>query len=122
MFNTISFNTLIPCGTISMTSGSPKFFGILIFGASACLGGMYGANKCLVSKSPSSRPTSNGVFGGAISFTFGYLLLVHFLDVVSEGPGRSIIDFMDVLIGWTRTFSIMEDPIAMVGHIPLYLP
>ena len=30
---------------------------------------------------------------------------MHFPHVVSEGPGRSTIDFMDVLTGWTRTFS-----------------
>ena len=47
-------------------------------------------------------PTSDKqclVFGGAISFTFRYLLPVHFPDVVSEGLGRSTIDFMDVLTG-----------------------
>ena len=108
--------------TTSMTSGAPKFFRILTFGESACLGGMYGPKKCLVSKSPSSRRTSNGVFGGAISFTFRYLLPVHFPDVVSEGLGRSTIDFMDVLTGWTGNFSKIEDLIAMVAHIPLYLP
>ena len=109
-------------GTTSMTSGATKFFRILTFGASTHLGGMYGDKKCLVSKSPSSRCTGDGVFGGAISFTFGYLLPVHFPHVVLEGHGRSIIDFMDVLTRWTGTFSKMEDPIAMVGHILLYLP
>ena len=104
-----------------MTSGAPKFFRILTFGESACLGAIYGAKKCLVSMSPSFRCNGDGV-GGAISFTFGYLLPVHIPHVVSEGPGRYTIDFMDVLTGWTRTFSKMEEPIAMVGHIPLYLP
>ena len=77
-------------GTTSMTS--------------ARLGGMYGDKKCLVSNSSSSRCTSDGVFGGAISFTFGYLLPMHFSHVVSKGPSRYTIDFMDVLIGWTGTF------------------
>ena len=91
------------------------------FGASACLGTMYGAKKCLVSMSPSFRCNGDGV-GGAISFTFGYLLPMHFPHVVSQGPGRSTIDFMNVLTGWTGTFSKMEEPAAMVGHISLYLP
>ena len=83
---------------------SPKFFRILTFGASACLGGMYGANKCLGTNSPSSQGTRNGV-GGVIYFTFSFLLHVWFPHVVSEGPRRSTTDFMDVLIGQNETFS-----------------
>ena len=91
-------------GTTSMTSGAPKFFRILTFGASACLGGMYGANKCLVKNSPSSLGTHN-IFDGVIYFTSFFLLHVRFPHVVLEGPRRSTIDFMDVLTRWNRTFS-----------------
>ena len=54
---------------------------------------MYGAKKCLVSNYPSSRGTGDGV----ISFAFPFLLHVGFPHVVSEGPRRSTIDFIDVL-------------------------
>ena len=91
-------------GTSYMTSGIPKCFRILTFGASTCPSGKYGYNKCLVTKSPSSQGTRNGI-GGVIYFTFFFLLHVRFPHVVLEGPRRSTIDFMDVLTRWTRTFS-----------------
>ena len=118
MFNKISFNTLIPCGTTHMISGAPKFFGIVSFWASACLGGMYGDNKCLVLKSLSSLGTSD-VVGGVISFAFYFLLPVRYPHVVSEGPDRSTIDFMDVLTGWTRTFSTTRGAYCIGGTYPI---
>ena len=77
-----------------------------------------GIKKCLVLKSLSSQATSDGV-GGVISFTFYFLLPMGFPHVVSEGPDRSTIDFMDVLTGWTRNFSTTRGAYCVGGTYPI---
>ena len=79
---------------------------------------MYGAKKCLVSNYPSSKGTGDGI----ISFSFPFLLRVHFPHVVSEGPGRPTIDFMDVLAKWTGTFSTNRGAYCCGGTYPIVSP
>ena len=62
-FNIILFNTLTPFGTVGATSGAHDLVGILTFGASACLGEIYGGNKFLVLESSSSSHVGGSVAG-----------------------------------------------------------
>ena len=104
MFDKLSFTALIPSGTDGAISGAPNLFGILIFGASECLGGMYEDKIFLVLQYYSSSDTNIGV-GVVISFTFCFLLLVCFPHEVPDGPGWSAFNFVNGVTGGTGIFS-----------------
>ena len=111
------FNTLTPFGTVGATSGVHDLVGILTFGASTHLGGIYGGNKFLVSEPSSSR--WSGV-GGVIDFPFLFLFPKRFPHLVPNGHGMSVCSFPEGLtrIGsTTRVFCLVTGGTCTYGGI-----